>query len=101
MARRAVIRASDADRDRVADRLRAATAEGRLLAEELEERLEALFAARTPSGHRVVRTDARIVEVELHGGARRIAYDGEAAAPVSRLWVEILPGALRVVVPEA
>src|SRR5438067_13846496 len=47
MARRAVIRASDADRDRVADRLRAATAEGRLLAEELEQRLEALFAART------------------------------------------------------
>lgn len=47
MARRATLRASDADRDAVAERLRHATAEGRLLAEELEDRLEAVFAART------------------------------------------------------
>jgi hypothetical protein len=39
--------ASDADRDRVAERLRAASAEGRLTAEELEERLEKAFSART------------------------------------------------------
>jgi len=47
MARRAILRASDADREQVAERLRQATAEGRLTAEELEERLEAVFAART------------------------------------------------------
>jgi Domain of unknown function (DUF1707) len=47
MARRTTLRASDADREQVAERLRHATAEGRLTAEELEERLEALFAART------------------------------------------------------
>lgn len=47
MARRSALRASDADRERVADRLRQATAEGRLLAEELEERLGAAFSART------------------------------------------------------
>src|SRR6185312_9078388 len=47
MARRATVRASDADRDEIAERLRKATAEGRLLAEELEERLEATFSART------------------------------------------------------
>lgn len=47
MARRAILRASDADREQVAERLRQATAEGRLVAEELEERLEAVFAART------------------------------------------------------
>jgi DUF1707 SHOCT-like domain/2TM domain len=41
------LRVSDADRDRVAERLRAATAEGRLTSDELEERLEAAFAART------------------------------------------------------
>jgi hypothetical protein len=41
------IRASDADRDQAAVRLRHATAEGRLSADELEDRLEALFAART------------------------------------------------------
>jgi hypothetical protein len=41
------VRASDADRERVAERLREAAAEGRLLTEELEQRLEASFAART------------------------------------------------------
>jgi len=47
MARRATLRASDEDRDQIAERLRKATGEGRLLAEELEERLEATFSART------------------------------------------------------
>jgi hypothetical protein len=47
MARRATLRASDADREQVAERLRHATAEGRLTADELEERLEGVFAART------------------------------------------------------
>ncbi len=41
------LRASDADRERAAERLRGATAEGRLSAEELEERLERALAART------------------------------------------------------
>jgi Domain of unknown function (DUF1707) len=47
MARRATLRASDADREQVAERLRHAAGEGRIAAEELEERLEAVFAART------------------------------------------------------
>src|SRR5437763_12121664 len=47
MPRRTLLRASDADRERVAERLRQATAEGRLLAEELEDRLGAVFSART------------------------------------------------------
>ncbi len=42
-----MLRASDSDRDRVADRLRNAAAEGRLLTEELEERLGVVFSART------------------------------------------------------
>ncbi len=41
------ILASDTDRDRVAERLREAAAEGRITAEELEERLERAFSART------------------------------------------------------
>jgi hypothetical protein len=41
------LRASDADRERVAERLRAAGGEGRLTADELEERLETAFSART------------------------------------------------------
>jgi hypothetical protein len=47
VARRASLRASDADRDATAERLRRATVEGRLLAEELDERLGTVFAART------------------------------------------------------
>jgi hypothetical protein len=41
------LRVSDADRDRVADHLRSAAGEGRLSSDELEERLEAAFVART------------------------------------------------------
>lgn len=47
MARRATLRASDQDREHVADRLRDAAGEGRLLAEELEERMGSVFSART------------------------------------------------------
>jgi hypothetical protein len=41
------LRASDADRERTADRLRHAAGEGRLTMEELEERLHSVYAART------------------------------------------------------
>jgi Domain of unknown function (DUF1707) len=47
MVRRSQLRASDADREHIAERLRNAAAEGRLLAEELEHRLEAALTART------------------------------------------------------
>ncbi len=57
MARRATLKASDADREEIAERLRHAAGEGRLLAEELEERLEAVFAARTYGDLDAVVTD--------------------------------------------
>ncbi|RAY16517.1 DUF1707 and DUF2154 domain-containing protein [Actinomadura craniellae] len=41
------MRASDADRDRVADQLREALAEGRITPEEHTERIEAVYAAKT------------------------------------------------------
>jgi Domain of unknown function (DUF1707) len=47
VARRAALRASDAERDEIAERLRNAAVEGRLLAEELEERLATALTART------------------------------------------------------
>jgi hypothetical protein len=47
MARRSTLRASDSDRELIAERLRNATGEGRLIASELEERLESVFSART------------------------------------------------------
>jgi hypothetical protein len=47
MARHSSLRASDADRDAVAERLRHAAVEGRLEPEELEQRLHAALRART------------------------------------------------------
>jgi DUF1707 SHOCT-like domain len=41
------LRASDADREQVAERLRHATTEGRLSADELDQRLDALYGSRT------------------------------------------------------
>lgn len=47
MARTSALRASDVDRDNVAERLRAAAVEGRIDADELEERLHLALRART------------------------------------------------------
>jgi DUF1707 SHOCT-like domain len=47
MTTRATLRASDADRELIAERLRQAATEGRLFADELEERLGAALSART------------------------------------------------------
>ena len=47
MADQAHLRASDADREKVAERLRQAATEGRLTADELEDRLHNAFSART------------------------------------------------------
>ena len=47
VSRRATLRASDSDREVVVKRLHAAAAEGRIVAEELEERLASALRART------------------------------------------------------
>jgi hypothetical protein len=71
------MRASDADRDRVADHLREALAEGRLSPEEHAERLDAVYAARTYAELEPVLADLPVAgrrpsqpEVEIaHGSA--------------------------------
>jgi Flp pilus assembly protein TadB len=60
------LRASDADREQIAERLRDAAAEGRLLAEELEERLEKTFKARTYG-----ELDAVVADLPANRVARR------------------------------
>jgi hypothetical protein len=73
MARRSTLRASDSDREEIVERLHGATTEGRLGADELDERLGAALSARTygeldvlvadlpvPSGH-----DARRLSVPI------------------------------------
>ncbi|MHB1834778.1 MAG: DUF1707 domain-containing protein [Solirubrobacteraceae bacterium] len=47
MGRNAHLRASDADRDQIVERLRRAATEGRIAAEELEQRVSAALKART------------------------------------------------------
>lgn len=49
MSRHGVLRASDADRDQIVDRLHRAATEGRIAAEELEHRVNAALRARTYS----------------------------------------------------
>ena len=66
--RRPDLRASDADREATAERLHRAATEGRLDADELEERLSAAYAAKT------------CVELE------RLTADVTPAAPSPRPW---------------
>ena len=72
-----VVRASDADRERVAVALQAAFAEGRLTMPELEERMAAAYAAGT---------DAELVTI-MHGL--------RASAPQSGDWVGAAPTSMR------
>jgi hypothetical protein len=76
MVRVGSLRASDADREQVAERLRQAAAEGRLLAEELEQRLARALRARTyaeldplvadlPRGRPVTRRHSTVARVGM------------------------------------
>lgn len=74
------LRASDADRDAVAARLREAHAEGRLTLEELTERLDATFAARTHGDLVPLTRDLPAPAPP----ARRRARSGDEASPARR-----------------
>jgi hypothetical protein len=84
MVRRSALRASDADREYIAERLRNAAAEGRLLAEELEHRLEATFAARTYG--------------ELNAVVADLPQEAERGARRSRVPVRLRPATVAVLV---
>jgi|RhiMethySRZTD1v2_1073278.scaffolds.fasta_scaffold239486_4 uncharacterized protein DUF1707 len=102
MARSASLRASDADRDAVAERLRQAAVEGRLEPHELEERLHTALRARTygeldrlvgdlprravprqrppaPAGARVLAIAVRIVVLLVVVAALMVAFAVTAA----------------------
>jgi len=65
-------RISDADRERVAERLRTAAGDGRLTPAELEERLELAFSARTEAELEPLVGDLPVAPVrERRGGRRR------------------------------
>lgn len=90
------LRASDADREQVAERLRQATAEGRLNADELEERLQGLFAARTyreldalladlPAGRSLNRQRARVARWAAAVSAFTLMLAALCALTIARL----------------
>jgi hypothetical protein len=74
MARYATLRASDADRDVVADRLRAAAVEGRLEHDELEERLHLALRARTYGDLQRLMADLPAGQVRRRVPATRTAF---------------------------
>jgi hypothetical protein len=67
VAKRGSLRASDADREQVAERLRRAAAEGRLRTDELEQRLGAAFSALTYG-----ELDPLTDDLPLSGAGRRM-----------------------------
>ena len=77
------LRASDADRDRVIELLRAAVADGRLDPVEFDERLDAALAARTIDALTPLTAD--LIAVPGSGGALTLPLTGTAAEPAAEL----------------
>lgn len=73
MSSRTLLRASDADRDAVAERLRTAAAEGRLDTDELDERLGIALSART------------------YGELDRVLVDLPSNVPARRRRAQVIP----------
>lgn len=76
------IRAADADRERVVEILRQHTAEGRITADEFEERMTAAYAAKTMGALAELTAD---LPVDLAEHARRQAEAARRAAAGRRL----------------
>ncbi|MDL4776277.1 MULTISPECIES: DUF1707 SHOCT-like domain-containing protein [Thermomonosporaceae] len=82
MAPNPEMRASDADRDRVAASLREHCAQGRITTEELQERIEAVFEARTLGELDQVTAD--LPEEDLYDHPFPVAQKGTASVPARR-----------------
>lgn len=79
MARASSQRVGDADRDRVAEQLAEATADGLLQLDEMDERLTQVFAARTAGELTAVTAD--LPEARLRERRRLAAAGREAVRP--------------------
>jgi hypothetical protein len=77
------LRASDADRDRVIELLRAAVADGRLDPAEFDERLDAALAARTFDALAPLTAD--LIAMPGSGGALTLPVAGTPAEPAAEL----------------
>ena len=107
------LRASHQDRDRVVEILRVAAGDGRLTAEELDQRLEAALTARTYAELAVLTTDlpatgaaAGVAPVEpkdmvrIDCGSGHARRDGRWVVP-SRMEVRVTSGSVRLDLTEA
>ncbi len=94
------LRASDADREKVAERLRQAQAEGRLDLAEFDERVAAAWAARTygeltpltadlPGGAVALSADAARQPVRQTAAERRPARDGHQHRSAVAAWLSV------------
>ncbi|NUL03657.1 DUF1707 and DUF2154 domain-containing protein [Streptomyces lunaelactis] len=70
------MRASDTERERVAERLRDAVAEGRLDMEEFEQRLDAAYKARTHGELEPLVSDLPVGDLPVAGAAAPVAATG-------------------------
>lgn len=91
MARTATLRASDADRERIVERLRHAAGEGRLAAHELEQRVGSALVARTYG-----ELEATVADLPRERAGRRPALATLRAHPA--LLVALIPLVLVAVV---
>lgn len=83
MGERSNLRASDADREHIAERLRNALTEGRLTQEEFEERLRAGFSAKTYG-----ELDPLVADLPPAGGGPDYAFAAQQPAAVAN-WVPV------------
>ncbi|MEU8549584.1 DUF1707 domain-containing protein [Streptomyces roseoverticillatus] len=84
------MRASDAERERIAEALREAVAEGRLTMEEFEERLEAAYKARTHG-----ELEPLVRDLPAPGGGAAVSLTkspGAAPAPAAQDWAGRIGG---------
>ena len=91
MAKRATLRASDNDREEIVDRLRRASAEGRLAAHELEHRVTTALKART-----YAELDATVADLP----GKRVAH-GRSGPQKAVAIVRAHPALLLVAIPVA
>ena len=78
------LRASDADRERVVEILRGHTAEGRITAEEFDERMTAAYAARTMGALAELTTDLPVDLAEHAQRQQEIARKARPRKALSR-----------------
>jgi hypothetical protein len=98
MAQRGHHRASDADRERVAERLRDATAEGRLAAHELEQRLGVALSALTYRELNATVADLPGSHPARRRGSRRALAVARAHPIVTLLALPVLIAAFAVAI---